>query len=69
MKNPWTMKNPWMSLWLSGANTMMNAARGQAGAQAKRQQAMLMAQSSKQITDYWASLLSPTLPSKSRTGR
>ena len=41
MTNPWLKKNPFMSMWLSAANSMMNsmtsAARGQAAAAAKRQ--------------------------------
>ncbi len=27
MKNPWLKKNPFMSMWLSGANTVLNSAR------------------------------------------
>ena len=37
MKNPWTAKNPFMSLWLSAANTAMNTARGQVSAAAQRE--------------------------------
>ena len=37
MKNPWTKKNPFMSMWLSGANAVAGAARGQATAAAKAQ--------------------------------
>ena len=37
MPNPWLKKNPFMSMWLSGANRMAGAMRGQATAQAKRQ--------------------------------
>ena len=32
MTHPWTKKNPFMSMWLSGANAMLGAARGQAHA-------------------------------------
>lgn len=38
MANPWTKKNPLMSMWLSAANTWAGAARGAVAAQAKRQQ-------------------------------
>ena len=37
MKNPWTKKNPFMSMWLSGANAIAGKARGQATAAAKAQ--------------------------------
>jgi hypothetical protein len=36
MKNPWTKKNPFLSMWLSGANAVAGSARGQATAAAKR---------------------------------
>ena len=37
MSNPWLKKNPFMSMWLSGANSVANSARGQLAAEAKRQ--------------------------------
>ena len=37
MKNPWLKKNPFMSLWLSGANKVVGAARGLAAAAVKRE--------------------------------
>ena len=39
MKIPWTKKNPFMSLWLSGANAVAGAARGRAAAAVKAQTA------------------------------
>jgi len=36
MKNPWTKKNPFLSMWLSGANRVAGSARGHALAAAKR---------------------------------
>jgi len=69
MKNPWTMKNPWMSLWLSGANTVANTARGHATAQARREAATLMAQGTRQITDFWMSALVPKPAAKKRRKR
>ena len=30
MTNPWLKKNPFMSMWLSGANVVMNTARAHA---------------------------------------
>jgi len=37
MANPWTRKNPFMSMWLSAANKSAGAARGQAARAAGRQ--------------------------------
>lgn len=39
MANPWTKKNPLLSLWLSAANAWAGAARGAMTAAAKRQMA------------------------------
>lgn len=38
MANPWTKKNPLMSMWLSAANAWAGAARGAVAAEAKRRQ-------------------------------
>ena len=37
MSNPWLKKNPFMSMWLSGANSVANGARTRIAAEAKRQ--------------------------------
>lgn len=37
MSNPWLKKNPFMSMWLSAANSMAGSLRGQAAANVKRQ--------------------------------
>ena len=37
MSNPWMKKNPFMSMWLSGANRIAGTIRGHASAQVKRQ--------------------------------
>jgi hypothetical protein len=37
MSNPWLKKNPFMSMWLSGANSVANTARGRIAAEARRQ--------------------------------
>ena len=37
MSNPWLKKNPFMSMWLSSANSVVNSARGRITAAAKRQ--------------------------------
>jgi hypothetical protein len=40
--NPWTKKNPLLSLWLSGANAVAGKARSAGTAEAKRQQTSLV---------------------------
>ena len=51
MTNPWLKKNPFMSMWLSGANTVLNSARGRATAEGKRQAAGMMAEGRRQMVD------------------
>ena len=54
MRNPWTTKNPFMSMWLSSANKAMGSARGQATAAAKRQVTAIQAETAKQVIDFWS---------------
>jgi hypothetical protein len=54
MRNPWTTKNPYMSVWLSAANKTMGSARGQATAAVKQQVASMQAESIKQLVDFWS---------------
>jgi len=54
MRNPWTSKNPFMSMWLSAANTSAGTARGIAAAAAKRQIASVQADAMRQFLDFWA---------------
>lgn len=69
MKNPWTKKNPWMSIWLSSANRAAGSARSRATAQGKRQAADLMTQSMRQVTDFWTGMLLPPAPRKKKKTR
>ena len=59
MPNPWLKKNPLMSMWLSGANRMAGAMRGQATAQAKRE---ISAAVTKATNDNLKALLGGTAP-------
>jgi hypothetical protein len=54
MGNPWTKKNPFMSMWLSSANRAMGSARAQATAATKREVAAVQAETAKQIVDFWS---------------
>ncbi|SAK95889.1 hypothetical protein AWB79_07278 [Caballeronia hypogeia] len=58
MKNPWLKKNPFLSMWLSGANAVIGATRGRASAQAKRQ-----------ANAIWTAALTPPKPKKRRGRR
>jgi hypothetical protein len=60
------MKNPFMSMWLSGANAAAGSLRGHAVGQAKRQTATAMTKATRDIFDAWtAGLVTP--PAKRRT--
>lgn len=54
MWNLWTKKNPFMSMWLSGANSVMGSARGQMINQAKRQSALAAAVGTRQMIKFWS---------------
>ena len=74
MKNPWTKKNPFMSMWLSGANAAMGSARGQATAAVKREANKAMSTAATagtaQVMDFWAQALkAPSAPRKRRKAR
>lgn len=71
MSNPWLKKNPFMSLWLSGANKVMGSARGQASAAVKREASKVASAASaaaaQQVTEFWASTLTkPTAAARKR---
>ena len=72
MSNPWLKKNPFMSMWLSGANKMIGSARGQATAAVKREagkaSAAVTAAAAQQITDFWTNSLTKP-PAAARTRR
>jgi hypothetical protein len=48
--NPWTKKNPLLSMWLSGANAVAGKARSAGAAEVKRQQTSLV----KQAARFWS---------------
>jgi hypothetical protein len=54
MANPFLKKNPFMSLWLSGANRVAGSARGQVAAEAKRQAALATRKVSSDLVKIWA---------------
>ena len=68
MRNPWMQKNPFLSAWLSAANTMTGAARGYASAEMHRQMAAAQAEMTRQMIDFWSgkTITSPSRRKKKR---
>ena len=68
MRNPWTKKNPFMSMWLSAANTAGNSVRSRATAEAKRQAARATTKGVNQIIDFWSGGSLTSSPRKKKRG-
>jgi hypothetical protein len=47
------MPNPWMSLWLSAANSWAGAARGFWTAEMRRQQTAVINEMTRQMVRFW----------------
>ena len=54
MPNPGRRKNPFMSMWLSSANSVLDTARARATAESKRQLTAAQAHATRQILDFWS---------------
>lgn len=67
MKNPWTKKNPFMSMWLSGANSIANRARGQATAAARREAGAVASRGMGDVLDFWSKALGAGTAAKRTT--
>lgn len=63
MKNPWSKKNPFLSIWLSAANSAAGRARAQTTAAVKREANKAAKTATrdgvKQLTDFWVNALKP----------
>ena len=57
MSNPWLKKNPFMSVWLSGANSVAHTARGRIAAEAKRQSAAAATRATNDMLGIWAAAM------------
>jgi hypothetical protein len=55
MSNPWLKKNPFMSMWLSAANSIAGSARGQAAGQVKRAGRAAASKATSDWIDLWTS--------------
>lgn len=69
MKSPWTKKNPWLSMYLSGANAIAGSLYGLTLSVARRQAATAMTTGMKQLTDAWLNVLSPPSARKRKARR
>lgn len=69
MANPWTKKNPTLSLILSGTNAWAGAARGVLTREARRQQAAAVGAGAKRLASLWASALKPPSPGSNKGKR
>jgi len=70
MKNPWLKKNPFLSMWLSGANRIAGTARVHAAAAIKREAAQasrsVRSAATQQMLDFWAAATGASTPANSR---
>ena len=57
MYNAMFKKNPFMSLWMSAANSAAGSARGLWMAEMQRQQNAMMQAFTKQVIDFWSGAL------------
>jgi len=63
LANPWSKKNPFMSMWLSSANAVAARSRSAAKAAVARQQSLAIKQTARAWADVW---LPTTKPKKRR---
>jgi hypothetical protein len=59
VRNPFLKKNPFMSLWLSGANRLAGSMRGHAAAHARRQATTATTKATQDMFDLWTAALVP----------
>jgi hypothetical protein len=51
--NPWGKKNPFLSMWLSGANAILGTMRSQGAASARRQTKAALDEGTRQALAFW----------------
>ena len=66
MSNPWLKKNPFMSMWLSGANSVANTARGRIAAEAKRQSTAAITKATSDMFGVWPGFVTPVTPKRKK---
>jgi len=66
MSNPWLKKNPFMSMWLSGANSVANSARARIAAEAKRQTTTAVNKAAGDMFALWTDAMTGHAPKRKR---
>ena len=51
--NPWGKKNPFLSMWLSGANAVFGATRNRVTAELHRQTRATITKNAQQVLAFW----------------
>jgi len=69
MTNPWLKKNPFLSMWLSGANAVAGSARGRIAAEAKRQSMIAVNKAASDMFTMWTGATAGSRASKRRKRR
>jgi hypothetical protein len=69
MSNPFGKKNPFLSMWLSGAHSVASRMRGQATAEVKRQANAAAKKVTKDATAMWTTALLPKAAKRVRKRR
>ena len=69
MQNPWLKKNPFLSMWLSGANAAMGHGRSRALAAMRRDSAAITSQYMHAWMRIWTGSAKPALAQKTITRR
>ena len=69
MANPWLKKNPFMSMWLSGANSVANSARGRIASEAKRQSTAAVSKATNDMFSLWTGTLTSAASPKRKKKR
>jgi hypothetical protein len=69
MSNPWLKKNPFMSMWLSGANSIANSARGHGAAEVKRQSTTAANAAINEMFSIWTNALTSPPATKRKRRR
>ena len=59
MRNPWLKKNPFLSMWLSGANAIAGSVRGRATAQGRRQINAAVSEATRANLKLWSDAMTP----------
>jgi hypothetical protein len=69
MTNPWLKKNPFLSMWLSGANAVASSARGRTASAARRQSTIAVNKAASDMFTMWTDAMAGSRAPKRRKKR